>query len=181
MFIFLSVHDLADIGKMQPQMVRNCPLGIAVFLTVQLPHTDRKVPVGCFDKKVRMVVHKTVTVTDPIVASLDMLEGVQKVGTILIALEDSFLFVAAGCDVVDSAGVLYTEGTGHSKRISEAKNKVKDYRPDPGMFRKKAGAGWSLPLGYEVGACLNETSLRQVSRNDNILGSAGYEPAAGCH
>jgi hypothetical protein len=60
-----------------------------------------------------------------------MLEGVQKVGAILIALEDSFLFVAAGGNVIDSAGVFYTEGTGHTKRISEAKDKVKHYRPDP--------------------------------------------------
>ena len=32
MFIFLSVHDLADIGKMHSKMVGYRPLGIAVFL-----------------------------------------------------------------------------------------------------------------------------------------------------
>jgi hypothetical protein len=41
-----------------------------------------------------------------------MPEGIQKVGAVLVALEDGFLFIAAAGDMVDSAAVLYTHGTG---------------------------------------------------------------------
>jgi hypothetical protein len=41
-----------------------------------------------------------------------MPERIQKVGAVLVALEDGFLFIAAAGDMVDSAAVLYTHGTG---------------------------------------------------------------------
>ena len=80
-----------------------------------------------------MVVHQAVCMADPVVAFFDMLKGVQKVGAILVALEDGFLFITARGDVIDSAGVFYAERTGHEARLSEVNRKVKHYRPDPKM------------------------------------------------
>jgi hypothetical protein len=53
-----------------------------------------------------VVVHEAVGVTDPIVAFVDVLEGIEKIGPVLVALEDGFLFITAGCDMVDCTGIL---------------------------------------------------------------------------
>jgi hypothetical protein len=46
--------------------------------------------------------------TDPVTAFIDMLDGVQKVNAVLVALEDRLLFITPGYNVIDSASILYT-------------------------------------------------------------------------
>lgn len=43
--------------------------------------------------------------TGPIVALVDVLEGVQKVDPVLIALENGFLVIAAEGDMIDGTGI----------------------------------------------------------------------------
>ncbi len=54
-----------------------------------------------------MVVHEAVGVADPVVAFVDVLEGIQEIDAVLVAFEDGLLFVTPGSNVVDSSGVLY--------------------------------------------------------------------------
>ncbi len=55
-----------------------------------------------------MVVHQAVGVTDPVVALVYVLEDVQEIDPVLVALEDGLLFITSWGNVVDSAGVLYS-------------------------------------------------------------------------
>ena len=61
-----------------------------------------------------VVVHEAVGMTEPVIAFIDMLEGVQEVDSVLVVLEHGFLLVPAGGDVVDSAGIFYAKGAGHN-------------------------------------------------------------------
>jgi hypothetical protein len=61
-----------------------------------------------------MVIHEAVCVTDPVVALVDVLEGIEKIDPVLVALENGFLFIAAGRDVVDCTGIFYSEWAGHN-------------------------------------------------------------------
>mgnify|MGYP001607791079 CR=1 FL=1 len=63
--------------------------------SVQLAHAYGQVPVRGFDEKMIMIGHEAVGVADPVVAFVDVLEGVQKVLAVMVILEDWFLFVAA--------------------------------------------------------------------------------------
>lgn len=54
-----------------------------------------------------------------------MLEGIAKIDPVLVAFKDGLSLVVSGGDMVDGAGVFYTERTGHVARISEEKGKVK--------------------------------------------------------
>jgi hypothetical protein len=47
-----------------------------------------------------MVVHQAVSVADPIVALVDMLECVEKVYAVLVGLEDLLFFISPGGDVI---------------------------------------------------------------------------------
>jgi hypothetical protein len=61
-----------------------------------------------------MIVHEAVSVTDPVVTFINVTEGVQKIDPVLFALEDGLPLIAAGSDMINSAGVLYAERTGHA-------------------------------------------------------------------
>jgi hypothetical protein len=54
-------------------------------------------------------------VANPIVAFINVLKGIQEVITIMIVLEDRLLLVAAGRNVINSAWIFYTKGTGHGQ------------------------------------------------------------------
>ena len=73
---------------------------------IQLPHAERQIAIRRFDQQMIMVVHQAVSVADPIVALVDMLESVEKVYAVLVGLEDRLFFISPGGDMVDSAGVL---------------------------------------------------------------------------
>ncbi len=73
-----------------------------------------------------MVGHEAVSVTDPIVTLVDMLKSIQKIQAVLLILEDGFLLIPAGCDVVYCAGIFYAKRTGHNvARLSQKKANVK--------------------------------------------------------
>jgi hypothetical protein len=64
-----------------------------------------------------MVGHEAVGVADPVVAFIGVLEGIEEVQAVLLVLENRLLLVPARCDVVDSTGIFYAEGTGHNDAI----------------------------------------------------------------
>jgi hypothetical protein len=72
-----------------------------------------------------VVVHEAVRVTDPITALVDVLEGIQEIDPILIAFENSLLFIPAGRDMVDCTGIFYSEWPGHNdKTVARTKANV---------------------------------------------------------
>ena len=72
----------------------------------------------------------------------DVLEGVQEVDAVLVALEYGLPLIAPGGDMIHGAGIFDSQGTGHEKRISEVKMKVKHSIPDPQMFREQRHLGF---------------------------------------
>jgi hypothetical protein len=62
---------------------------------VQLPHAEGEIPLRGLNKKVVMVRHKAVSVANPIIPFIDVLEGVQKILTVMVIFEDGPLFIAA--------------------------------------------------------------------------------------
>jgi hypothetical protein len=63
-----------------------------------------------------MIVHEAVSVTEPVAALVDVLEGIEKIDTVLVALEDGFLFITSGGDMVDCTGIFYSERTSHDSQ-----------------------------------------------------------------
>jgi hypothetical protein len=63
--------------------------------TIQLAHAYGQVGVRGLDEKMVMIVHETVSVTNPVVSLVDVLESVQEVLAVMVILEDRFLFIAA--------------------------------------------------------------------------------------
>ena len=61
-----------------------------------------------------MIGHQTVGVINPVVALINMLKGIEEVIAVLIVLEDGFLLVAAGSNMVNGTGIFSAEGTDHN-------------------------------------------------------------------
>ena len=100
---------------------------------VQLPHPRGKIAVRRLDQKVIVIVHHTVGMTEPVISFIDMLECVQEVDPVLVVLENGLLFIAAGGEVINGAGVFNAEGAGHAVMVSEKRWNVKI--KDPIGFR----------------------------------------------
>jgi hypothetical protein len=83
---------------------------------VQLPHTEREISVRGLDEDVEVIGHEAIGVADPVVAFVDVLEGVQEVLTVRVVLKYRLLLVAAGSNMIDGAWIFYAEGTGHDER-----------------------------------------------------------------
>jgi hypothetical protein len=83
---------------------------------VQLSHAYRKIAVRGFDEKMIMIGHETIRMANPVVPFVDVLEGAQEGLVVSIVLEDGFLFIATGGNMVNCAGVFDAEGTCHSVR-----------------------------------------------------------------
>ena len=92
---------------------------------IQLPHAEGKVAVRGLDKKMIMVGHEAVGVAEPIIAFVNMLEGVQEVQAVSVILEDWLLLIAAGRHVIDCAGVFDAERTGHKATIADKRRNGK--------------------------------------------------------
>jgi hypothetical protein len=71
-----------------------------------------------------MVGHKAVSVADPVVAFVGVLEGIEEVQAVLLVLEYGFLLVPAGGDVINSAGIFYAKGTGHNIATISRRNAI---------------------------------------------------------
>ncbi len=65
-----------------------------------------------------MVGHEAVGVANPIVALINVLESLQKVLAVLVILKDRLLLIPAGSYMIDCAGILYAERTGHNATIA---------------------------------------------------------------
>ncbi len=81
--------------------------------SVELPHAKRNVALWRLNKKVVMVRHQAIRVTDPVVPFIDMPERVQKVFAVGIVFEYGFLLIAARSYMVDCASIFYSERAGH--------------------------------------------------------------------
>ena len=92
---------------------------------IQLSHTQGEVAIRRFDQEVIVVVHQAVSMTEPVIPLIDVLERVQEVDAVLVALEDGLSFVAPGGNVVDCTGVFYAEGAGHEGNLANNKENVK--------------------------------------------------------
>ena len=68
-----------------------------------------------------VVVHEAVGVADPVISLVDVLEGVQEVDPVMVALEDGLSFVAPGGNVVNCTGVFYAKRAGHDGRTGALK------------------------------------------------------------
>ncbi len=85
---------------------------------VQLPHADGEIPVGGLNQQMIMVGHEAVGVANPVVSLIDVLEGIEKIDSILIVLENGFLFIPAGGHVVDGAGIFDAKWPCHGLKIA---------------------------------------------------------------
>jgi len=59
--------------------------------------------------------HETVSVANPVVTLINVLNGIEEVITILIVFEYRLLLVATGSNVIYGTGIFYAEGTGHGQ------------------------------------------------------------------
>jgi hypothetical protein len=55
--------------------------------SIQLTHAEREIAVRRFNQKMIMVIHEAVGVANPIIALIDVLEGIQKIDAVLVAFE----------------------------------------------------------------------------------------------
>ena len=74
-----------------------------------------KISIRRLDQQMVMVVHEAVGVADPVIAFVDVLEGVQEVDPVLVALENGLSLIATGSDVVDCTGIFYAKRTSHNE------------------------------------------------------------------
>jgi hypothetical protein len=86
--------------------------------TVQLPHAYRKIPVGCINEQMVMIVHQAIGVAEPIVPKGNIRKGIQENLSVLIVSENCLSFVSSACDVIDSTWKFYTQRTCHGYPIS---------------------------------------------------------------
>jgi hypothetical protein len=93
---------------------------------VQLPHAQGEVALRGLDEKTVMVGHETVGVAQPIVAFIDMLEGVQEVQEVGVVLEDVLRFIAPSGDMIDCAGIFDAKRVGHEARLTEHRATCKE-------------------------------------------------------
>ena len=91
------------------------PLGVD---SIQLSHAARKVSFRCFDNEVIVGVHETVGVAQPVKPFYYCSQKLKKIEPVLIGSEYSLSCIAPGSDVIECAGVFYSEGTGHKKTLS---------------------------------------------------------------
>ncbi len=92
---------------------------------VQLPHSQGEIAVRRLDQDVIVVAHQTIGMTEPIIPFVDMLKRVKEVDAVLVVSENGLLFIAAGREVINRAGVLYTEGASHAATLSWKRENVK--------------------------------------------------------
>ena len=61
----------------------------------------------------------------PVISFIDLLDGIEKTGSVLIVFEDGLLFISSGCYVIYCSWVFYTEGSDHNRYLSFRRNDVK--------------------------------------------------------
>jgi hypothetical protein len=65
-----------------------------------------------------VVGHEAISVANPIVTLINVLKGVKKVFAVSVIFENRLLLVSTGSDMINCAGVFYTERAGHGTKIA---------------------------------------------------------------
>lgn len=108
--------------------------------TIQLAHTEGEIAIGGFDEEMIVVVHKTVSMAEPVIPLIDMLKRSEKVIAVVIVLEYGFLFIAARGHMINSTWIFYSKGPSHSMNITAGSDNVKSI--DLTLYAlRAAGAG----------------------------------------
>jgi len=84
---------------------------------VQLPHAYRQISVGCINKQMVMIVHQTVSMTEPVVSMSNIRKGIQEHLPVLIVSENCLSLIPSARDVIDSTWKFYTQRTCHGYPI----------------------------------------------------------------
>jgi hypothetical protein len=71
------------------------------IVAVQLPHAYRKIPVGCINQQMVMILDQAVGVAEPIVPKDNILKRIQEYLSDLVASENCLSFVSSPRDVID--------------------------------------------------------------------------------
>ena len=85
-----------------------------------MAHAYGEIGVGGFDQKMIVIAHEAVSVTDPVIPTVNVLQGVEKIDAVLVGSEDGLLLVPAGSDMIDSTGIFDTERARHEKTIQSS-------------------------------------------------------------
>ena len=72
---------------------------------VQLPHPQGEIPLRGLDEQMVMIFHEAVGVTEPVVASIHLVQEAQEGLPVVIVSEDGPLVVASIGKVIDGPGV----------------------------------------------------------------------------
>lgn len=72
---------------------------------VQLPHPKGEIPLRGLDEQMVMIFHEAVGVTEPVVASIHLVQKIQKTLPVLVIGEDGSPFVSSTGEVIDRPGV----------------------------------------------------------------------------
>lgn len=91
---------------------------------VKLSHAEGEIAVGSFDQKMIVVGHEAVSVAQPVITLVDVLQGVEEILAVLIIFEDGLFFVAARGNMIHSTGVFYAKRTGHGVNVAELRRNV---------------------------------------------------------
>jgi hypothetical protein len=81
-----------------------------------------------------MLGHETVSVADPVVLFVDVLEGVQEDLAVCIALEYRPFLVSTRSDMINCAGIFYAERAGHAATTAEEIGNVNPQDLTPKRF-----------------------------------------------
>jgi len=81
---------------------------------IELTHTEGEIGIRCLDYKVVMIVHETVSMTEPVVLPDSRTKDGKELLSIYIIHEDLSPCIPTGGDMIDSAGIFNSERTGHN-------------------------------------------------------------------
>jgi len=93
--------------------------------SIQLTHTCRQIPLGCFDEEMVMVGQKTIGVAEPIEIRDHPAEDIQKHASIGIIEVYRASGIPAGHHMVNSSGKLDSQRSGHDLSIHQLNSKIK--------------------------------------------------------
>jgi len=92
---------------------------------IEVLHSAREIGFRRLDKKVVVIRHQAVGMTDPPEALDDLRKDIEKAGTIRVTKEDVLSRVPAAGDVIECAFVLDAKWTGHDGSIPHPTTKIK--------------------------------------------------------
>ena len=124
MALLLDQEGLESPLKQMPHPAMSLVEGLGID-PIQLPHPQGEVPLRCLDEEMVMVLHKAVGMTEPVVASIHLVQKIEKGLPVLIIREDGPLVIASIGEVIDGPGALNAEWSDHQRKISDPKGHAK--------------------------------------------------------